>query len=405
MISLKDRNILRNLAAKQLEIAKSPVMEQIKKDWMLHNTFRGEKVMVHIELETFAQEIIPDLLECEGEEARAIETRFYKNIVNYEKFGDDYVVNDFYGVGNGAWFELFGIDVDVEHVEGSVGHQFIHQINDLEEDFHKFKPSPIYFDKDYLDDKINFLDDIFGDILPIKVQGGCLYAVPTQKVVHFMGMENMLISMYDYPKLFKKMMDMIADDYIKYFDFLEKKNLLLPTVGSENLGQGTWCFTDELPNTVNSSKDVWGFLDSQETVGISPDMFSEYIFPCYEKIAKRYGLLSYGCCEPVDGIFDKHLSNLDNLRKISISAWCNEEIMGEKLKGKNIVYHRKPSANFLGVGNKLDEEAFIKHIDKTIKASRGCTLEITQRDVYTVNKDVDKVRRYVEIIRQRCSLR
>ena len=48
----------------------------------------------------------------------------------------------------------------------------------------------------------------------------------------------------------------------------------------------------------------------------------------------------------------------------------------------------------------LDEDAFREHIEKTLKVAKGCNVEITQRDVYTVNKDINKVKRYVEIIRE-----
>ena len=41
----------------------------------------------------------------------------------------------------------------------------------------------------------------------------CLYSVPTQMVVHFMSMENMMFNMYDYPELSKEMMDRIAEGY------------------------------------------------------------------------------------------------------------------------------------------------------------------------------------------------
>jgi hypothetical protein len=189
---------------------------------------------------------------------------------------------------------------------------------------------------------------------------------------------------------------------------LEKEQLILPTVGGEGLGQGTFCYTEDLPGydiferRPLKTKDVWGYMDSQETVGISPDMFEEFIFPYYKKIADKFGLLSYGCCEPVHSIWENCLSRLDNLRKISISPWCNEEYMGEQLRGKKIIYHRKPSPNYLGVGKELDEHALRQHIKKTVKAARGCNLEITQRDVYTVNNSIDKVKRYVEIIREEC---
>lgn len=145
---------------------------------------------------------------------------------------------------------------------------------------------------------------------------------------------------------------------------------------------------------------VWGFMDSQETVSISPEMFEEFIFPCYKKISESFGLLSYGCCEPVDPIWENCISRLENLRKVSISPWCNEAYMGERLRGSKIIYHRKPSPNYLGTGTLLDEEAFRTHIRESLQAARGCEMEITQRDVYTINKDISKAKRYVDIIKE-----
>ena len=182
--------------------------------------------------------------------------------------------------------------------------------------------------------------------------------------------------------------------------------MILPTVGGESLGQGSWCYNHELPDWEEAKKrtlitrDVWGFMDSQETVGISPAMFEEFIFPCYKKISEQYGLLSYGCCEPVDPIWDNCISKLENLRKVSISPWCNEEFMGERLRGSKVIYHRKPSPNFLGIGTTLDEEAVRAHIRTSLMAAKGCKMEITQRDVYSINHDIAKAKRYVDIIKE-----
>ncbi|HIS78109.1 MAG TPA: hypothetical protein IAD03_01950 [Candidatus Caccousia stercoris] len=118
-----------------------------------------------------------------------------------------------------------------------------------------------------------------------------------------MGMENMCFAMYDYPELFHKMMDQLSDDYLAYYEFLRGEGLLLPTTGYEMVSQGSRCFTDDLPSGgISGPGDVWGFMDSQETVSISPDMYGEFIFPYYKKIAQTFGLLSYGCCEPVDPV-------------------------------------------------------------------------------------------------------
>lgn len=412
-ISLKDKQILRDLAKKQYEYSHLPQMEQLKKEWVLHNDCNGGRPMITIALWTFYNDVIPPLLRCEGETARSIEIMLLGNMVNYELFKDDTVVKDYIPVSypHRTYFKPFDIDIKVEHAlsdSNSLGHHFADVIKDLKDDFHLLKKSSFGVIKDANRERQHILSELLGDILPVKLAGGGVYVCPTQNIVHIMSMETMLLSMYDYPDEFKCMISNLVNDYLEYFEFIEKEELILPSVSGEPLGNGTFNFTEDLPGydvfgqRPFKVKDVWGFMDSQETVGISPDMFEEFIFPYYKKIADRSGLLSYGCCEPVNPIWENCLSKLKNLRKISISPWCNEEYMGEQLRDKKIVYLRKPSPNFLGVGRELDENALRAHIKKTVKAARGCNLEIAQCDVYSINNSTNKVKRYVEIIREEC---
>jgi len=411
IISAQDREVLREVAKKQLECANKESNKERIKLWYKHNALQGERPLIHLEMWTFSQEILPQRLKCQGEFARWVETQLYCNFLNQELFDDDRVTPDYFPLNYDTHFELFHIKIQVENTTAadgkqSVGHQFQSIIEDLEDDYDKLKETDFGVDMETTEKKKQAIEEAIGDILPVKLQMDCLYSVPTQMLVHFMSMENMMFAMYDYPELFKEMMDRIANDTLAYYRMLEEKRLIMPTVSFESVGQGTWSFTNELPGYEEwqkrpfTTKDVWGFMDSQETVGISPDMYEEFIFPCYKKISEQYGLLSYGCCEPVDPIWDKCISKLSNLRKVSISPWCNEEFMGERLQGSKVIYHRKPSPNFLGVNPTLDEEAVREHIRKSLHAARGCKMEITQRDVYTIHNDIAKAKRYVEIIRQ-----
>ena len=409
-ISQKDREILRELAKKQYEMSQLPIMKEKIRDWEAMHAFRQNRPMILLEMGTFVQEMIPPRMKCEGQQAREIEWHLYDHMLPHEVYADDFVVPDYYAVNWDVFFDLFDFREQREFAEDSehrsLGHRFTHVITDLEDDFPNLPKSRWGVDREKTLRKIDLLSDLFGDVLPVKHTMDALYSVPTQKTVHMMGMETMFFSMMDYPEVFTEFMTRIADDTCAYFDWLEQEKLLLPTVRGERLGQGTYCFTDELPADAATLgrdmkvSDVWGFMDSQETVGVSAEMFGEFIFPCYKRIAERFGRLSYGCCEPTDPIWEEYLSGFSHLRKVSISPWCNQQYMGEQLRGRKTIFHRKPSPNYLGVDPVLDEAALRAHIKETIGFARGCTLEFTQRDVYTIHNNPEKARRYVEILRE-----
>lgn len=413
-IDEKDREILRETAKRQMDFAMQERNAVLKEKWYRHNALEGEVPMVVLESWGFNSEVITPRLQCTGDFARKVEFDLYQNFVNQELFHDDKVTPDRFEMNYDTEFKLYGLDMIKEFVTGKeeedsagIGVRFIPVLEDLEDDFEKIKPSVFSVDMESTHKKFEAVTEAFGDILPVKMKMDCLYSVPTQMLIHLMGMENMMLNLAQYPELFRKIMDQAADDTLAYYDLLEEKGLILPTTEYESVGQGTFAFNRELPGyeTLEKRKlnrrDVWGYMDSQETLSISPQMFEEIIFPCYEKIGSQFGLLSYGCCEPVDRVWDSCISKFKNLRKVSISPWCNEEVMGEKLQGSRIIYHRKPAATFLGVsGQSLDEEAFRAYIRKSLHAARGCKMEITQRDIYTIDRDAKKAQRYIELIRE-----
>lgn len=411
VISKEDQAVLREVAKKQLEYANMEINREREREWYLHNDLKGERPMVQLEMWSFNHEIIPQMLKCEGDFARNLEWGLYASFLNQALLDDDRVTPDYYPLNYDTWFRLFDIEVEEEFAKSadgsnSLGRHFKETVQDLEDDYDKLKETKFGVNLDATMEKKEVIDEAIGDILPVRMKMDCLYSVPMQMIVHFMSMEHMMFALYDYPELFKEMMGRIADDTLAYFRMLEEKRLILPTTSHESVGNGTWAFTRDLPGWEEwekrpfTTKDVWGFMDAQETVGISPDMYEEFVFPCYQKISSQFGLLSYGCCEPVSAVWDRCISKFKNLRKVSISPWCDEAFMGERLRGSRIIYHRKPSPNYLGVGTTLDEEAVRAHIRYSLECARGCRMEITQRDVYTINHDIGKAKRYVEIVRE-----
>ena len=401
-ISARDRERLRTLAAQQMELSQSERNRRLYREWVAFgNREPGARPMLTIELGTFQGEMLDPLMQCEGEEARRIEVRLREKMFNFQHFGDDFLVPDHYGVGTHASFIPFSLPPRRHDKAGSIAYEYDPYLVDLEEDFHKLGRSAFRIDEAATQAEIAQAEELFGDLLPVRRQWDGFYICPTQDVVHIMRMEDLYMALYDAEDLVHRMMEMLTDDYLAYMALFEQAGLLQPTVRDEHLAQGSYCFTCDLPGEdVHSFSQVWGYLDSQETSAISPQMFRDHFFPYYKKLAARFGQLSYGCCEPVHGIWDECLSTLENLGKVSISPWCDERMMGERLRGKRTVYLRKPPATLLGSPGALDEAAVTACMEKTAEAASGCRLELAQRDVYQIGQGPQKVARYVQLIRE-----
>ncbi len=193
----KDREILRALANRQLEHANSEKNRGRVALWYRHNDLEGgARPLVSIEIASFAAELLNPLLQCGNGDARELERALWLNFYNLETFDDDWVVPDYFPVEWDSFFRPFGFDVRVERAGGdsaAVGHRFVHPIGDLEEDYEKLGASVFGVDADRTRARMALAEDAFGDILPVRATTQCLYAVPTQQVVHLMGMENMML--------------------------------------------------------------------------------------------------------------------------------------------------------------------------------------------------------------------
>ena len=91
MISVKERQYLRELAKQQKELSEKPVMQERKRLWYLHNSLQGERPMVVMEEGTFLREIMPPL-KCENEDARRMESQLMEAMLPEMLFQDDKVI-------------------------------------------------------------------------------------------------------------------------------------------------------------------------------------------------------------------------------------------------------------------------------------------------------------------------
>lgn len=168
------------------------------------------------------------------------------------------------------------------------------------------------------------------------------------------------------------------------------------------MGSGTVGYTTELPREDLSpgdpvrAADLWVLSESQETVGVSPQMFEEFIFRYQLPLIERFGLCYYGCCEPVHLRWPV-LRRIPTLRRVSVSPWCDQAYMAEQV-GQDYIFCRKPHPGLVSTAT-FDEGTIVQDLVGTAQAARNCKLEIVMKDVHTLAGQPQRLGRWVELAR------
>ena len=402
-ISARDREILRQRAQLKRDYADSPRNEIILKQWRAQAAGRRDSPPVRFLPSNFLHEVVTPRLQCEGAVARGIEAVLLGTLVGRELFDDDTPISPTFDMGWHTSVRPFGLASKITRAEGphAKGFHIDPVISDLAAEIDTLRGGSFGVDREGTARRRKLLEDLFGDILPVRMVMGSLPGGITNPLVHLMGMEAYYLAMYDCPDAVHEAMEMATRVYEQYYDFLEKEQLLLPTNGLSPLAQESFAFTDELPtDTVTRTNQCWGFLESQETTAVSADTFGEFVFPYQQRLVDRFGLLSYGCCERVDAIWPDYLSKWPKLRKLSVSPFNNEPLIGESLRGSRVVYYSKPRAEFVTCDGPLNDGAITAYFKGVCEAASGCLFEIAQREVGTIFGDFERGRHYVRLARE-----
>lgn len=407
-----DVDIIRMLAAEYMEIAHSPVMDERRKLWTAHNDLRPSRPLILIEslapLLFEKEDIFKDNpFQCQEGWAKEIETHFRWQIYHYNNICDDDVASPEFRIVWKLNLGDYGIELKqdscIDEKGRKLGYHWEHPIKDIVEDFHRLKPRTFSVNREFTLKWKSHLEEVFGDIIPVRIHGPLWWTTGfTNTAISLIGLENLMLYMFDRPDELHKLMAFLRDDRLALICFCENEGLLSLNNDNEYTGSGSRGFTKQLPQKDFKSgaevrlKDLWCLSESQETVGVSPEMFEEFILPYQKTITDRFGLVYYGCCEPVHTRIRQILS-IDNLRSVSVSPWADEALMAEVLSGK-YVYSRKPNPALLSKGG-FDEEEIRYDISNTLKVAKGCNIEIVLKDLLTVCGHPERMSQWVGICR------
>ncbi len=404
-----ERGYLRALACRQAEVAMLPVMEARRRQWTdLNDGKPGTRPPVIVETWTFDRDFLPpSSLRCATAFGREVETRLIRNLRTHELLDDDKVVPGTFDMTWSVEMDEFGVKIPMELAQDAqgeeTGYRWEHPIADLERDFAKLTPAVCRVDRSATAARRAALDDLLGDLLPVRLSTGIFApTMLTHRAIMLMGMEGFFGAMIETPAAVHRLMAYLRDNALRVMRWAEVEGLLRANSGNQESFGSSFNFTERLPaesdRPVHLSQ-MWGATNSQESIGISPAMYSEFCFPYYRDVAEPLGRLYYGCCEPAHPYWDD-IRRLAHLSKVSCPKWCDQRFLADAIRGTGIVLSRKPDPNLIGVHPALDEDAWTAHIRETMEAAKGVPVEFILRDVYTVHGNLDKPRRAIELARK-----
>jgi len=419
MVTANDRGIIRELASKWKDIAERPVMSERKRLWKAVHDLKPKRPVILVETASIDGFVGLEELRCQDPFLRAVEQNLRDNVRHAEEVGDDVVLEPYFRIGWHLDCSDFGVNVEtkpatVSKDEIALGYTFNFPIR-APEDVKLLKKRTFTVDRAKTLERQRLLEDAMGDLLPVRVGNydpflaqwgdegwtGMFFFGLTWQIYRFIGNNGLLYWLYDAPDTIRWLMEYMCEDRDRLFAFLEREKLLVPNTDNQMAGPRAYGYVSELPGPDADGqvklKDLWGWAESQESTVISPDMYKEFFLPYLARLSAKFGLVYYGCCEPVHDRLAMILQAIPNLRSVSVSGWADFRKVAEML-GRRYVYSRKPTPAYISGANP-DWGLVEADMRKTYEAARDCNLELLFRDIYTIARDRPRLARWVAMTR------
>ncbi len=394
VLSGDDREILRLLGAEIAEIAALPVHKEKAVLWQKMNDLATVKPMVWINEIPWNEMNVDDelTLQCRSAWGRKLEDGLRKTVYQWKHMPGDMVVNPFIECPLVIKSTSFGIteDVDIAKTDDTsdiYSRHFRIQISEPE-DIEKIKMPVITHDAKATEDTYQFMCQLFDGIIPVKKVGQThIWFTPWDFLIRWWGVQEAMMDLVMRPEMVHAAYEKMVSAWMAELDQFTQQNLLSLDCNNTRVGSGGYGYTGELPGKNFDPghvmpQNMWGCSNAQIFSSVSPQMHWEFALEHDLKWLTRWGLTYYGCCEPLDRKIDI-LRRIPNLRKISVSPWCNSRKIIDAV-GADYVMSRKPSPAIFADTAWSPETAEAELRDFMEKTEGKCHVEIIMKDISTV---------------------
>ncbi len=382
-ISDKGRETVRELARRCAEIAALPRQQKTMTGWRRLNGLRPTRPMVRLhqlpwheldwgESEMVNREGLPQMLE------QSLRMTLYA----WQNFRADMVVLPHFELHKFLLASDSGPDAKVERI--GLSQHFSDQLATVEE-VEALETPVIQVDPDLDQQRFEELSDLLDGILPVKLTGYIRHSGLWDRISTLISPERMLYDLIDRPEYVSRLISKFVEIESAVLDQFESLSLLDAAPAEIHC---TGAFSDELPSPGYDGEhakaaDTWTFAMAQMFSEVSPAMHEEFEIKPLKPLLERYGLVYYGCCEPLHNKIDI-IRQIRNVRKISISPWADKERAAEQIHG-DYVFSAKPNPAYLAMGT-FDAELVRKELEETLEICRrhNTPCEFILKDVSTV---------------------
>ena len=403
-VSQKDREVLRKLGEQVAEIAALPVQQETISLWKALNGLRPVRAMVLIDQIAWHEMDVDGELALTTEDPffQGIETQLRRTLYRWKHMRADMVVEPVVEVPKVIHGDGFGMQV-VERAaildprNDIYGHAYIDQL-ETEDDLKKIRLPEVRLDEAATAEAEEKARGIFDGVLNVRMQGRFPVFSPWDIITCWRSPEHVLLDLVDRPEFMHQVMARLTEVHVSLLDQLEEQGLL--GVGQHTI-HCTGAYTDELPAPGFDpehprASDLWTYGMAQVFSSVSPAMHKEFWLDYAVTWFSRFGLVYYGCCEPLHEKIDI-IRKAPHVRKISMSPWVDVEKGAERIGG-DFVFSRKPSPAFLA-RDPWDPEAVEEDLSDTLaRCNRhGCPVELILKDISTVRYQPQRLWEWVDV--------
>ena len=399
-MTVQDRSLLRDLAQQYVEMCCHPVQDRRRDLWRRHNSLKHTSPLIYVR--AFAWEEMPQShCVCEDPAFRRLENFFRKHLF-WNTFDDDSVFEPWVTVHAGHKCTGWGL-AGQRNTSGRPGGSFkidypIKRLDDIE----KLRVPWHEIDEEMTSREVELLSDAIGDIITVNVDRGPAYRMwagdISSDLGYLRGIEHFMMDMTDNPQWLARLSGFLGDGVLRTHDQAEAagdwglsahQNQAMPY--AEEL-------RDPAPN-VNGVKRgaLWGYMAAQEFTGVSPAMHEEFLLRYQLPILEKFGLAAYGCCEDLTHKIDM-LRRVPNLRRIAVAPAADAARCAEQIGRDYVLSYRPSPADMVSYNLPADRVRAILTAD--LEACKDCHVDITLKDVQTVQHDPNRIRKWVSITRE-----